>query len=70
LDQAIAQFTCENFGLKTPRALISLQKLEIWGASNGEQVRRVAHLAMVAKRSVDFTGYWQRHMPPKQVGLS
>jgi len=29
--------------------------------SNGEQVHRVAGLAMVAKRSVDFCGYWQRH---------
>jgi len=30
--------------------------------SNGEQVHRVAGLAMVAKRSVDFSGYWQRHI--------
>jgi len=30
--------------------------------SNGEQVNRVAELAMKAKRSVDFTGYWQRHI--------
>src|SRR5712672_1309135 len=29
--------------------------------SNGEQVGRLAGLAMKAKRSVDFTGYWQRH---------
>ena len=28
---------------------------------NGEQVNRVAHLAMVRKPSVDFSGYWQRH---------
>ncbi len=28
---------------------------------NGEQVSRVAHLAMVRKPSVDFSGYWQRH---------
>jgi len=28
---------------------------------NGEQVQRVAHLAMVNKPSVDFSGYWQRH---------
>jgi hypothetical protein len=33
--------------------------------SNGEQVNRVARLAMVAKRSVDFTGYWQRHVGSK-----
>jgi hypothetical protein len=30
--------------------------------SKGEQVHRVAGLAMVAKRSVDFCGYWQRHI--------
>jgi transposase-like protein len=29
--------------------------------SNGEQVNRMAGLAMVSKRSVDFCGYWQRH---------
>jgi len=29
--------------------------------SNGEQVSRVAGLAMVRKPSVDFSGYWQRH---------
>jgi hypothetical protein len=29
--------------------------------SNGEQVNRVAGLAMAAKQSVDFCGYWQRH---------
>ncbi len=28
---------------------------------NGEQVNRVAQLAMVRKPSVDFSGYWQRH---------
>ena len=28
--------------------------------ANGEQVGRVAHLALNAKPSVDFTGYWQR----------
>jgi hypothetical protein len=30
--------------------------------SNGEQVDRVAGLAMKAKPSVDFSGYWQRHI--------
>jgi transposase-like protein len=30
--------------------------------SNGDQVQRVAGLAMKSKRSVDFTGYWQRHI--------
>ena len=29
---------------------------------NGKQVHRVAGLAMVAKRSVDFCGYCQRHV--------
>src|SRR5580698_476025 len=29
---------------------------------NGEQVERVAHLAMMRKPSVDFSGYWQRHI--------
>jgi transposase-like protein len=29
--------------------------------ANGEQVARVAHLALVNKPSVDFSGYWQRH---------
>lgn len=30
--------------------------------SNGEQVGRLAGLAMKSGRSVDFTGYWQRHI--------
>jgi hypothetical protein len=30
--------------------------------SNGEQVQRVAGHAMKAKPSVDFSGYWQRHI--------
>jgi transposase-like protein len=30
--------------------------------SNGEQVSRVAGLALTAKPSVDFGGYWQRHI--------
>jgi hypothetical protein len=30
--------------------------------SNGEQFNRVAGLAMRSKPSVDFTGYWQRHV--------
>jgi hypothetical protein len=29
--------------------------------SNGEQVDRLAGLALKAKPSVDFSGYWQRH---------
>ena len=31
-------------------------------APNGEQVQQVAHLAMSRKPSVDFSGYWQRHV--------
>jgi transposase-like protein len=30
--------------------------------ANGEQVRQVAHLALNRKPSVDFSGYWQRHV--------
>jgi hypothetical protein len=30
--------------------------------SNSEQVNRVAALALTNKPSVDFTGYWQRHI--------
>jgi len=30
-------------------------------AANGEQVNRLAGLALKAKPSVDFSGYWQRH---------
>jgi transposase-like protein len=30
--------------------------------TNGEQVRRIAGLAMSRKPSVDFSGYWQRHV--------
>jgi hypothetical protein len=30
--------------------------------SNGDQVNRLAGMAVKAKRSVDFTGYWQRHI--------
>ena len=28
---------------------------------NGDQVRRVAKLALSRRKSVDFSGYWQRH---------
>jgi transposase-like protein len=31
-------------------------------SSNGEQVNRVAGLALASKPSVDFSGYWQRHV--------
>jgi transposase-like protein len=39
-------------------------------SSNGEQVNRVATLAMASKPSVDFCGYWQRHIKPDQSALS
>jgi transposase-like protein len=34
--------------------------------SNGEQVNRVAGFAMARKPSVDFSGYWQRHIQAAQ----
>jgi hypothetical protein len=30
--------------------------------SNGDQVNRIAALAMKRGKSVDFIGYWQRHL--------
>jgi hypothetical protein len=30
--------------------------------SNGEQVQRVTGLALASKQSIDFCGYWQRHI--------
>jgi hypothetical protein len=30
-------------------------------ASNGDQVNRLAGLALNGKQSVDFSGYWPRH---------
>jgi hypothetical protein len=44
-------------GVETP-----MMREQIDALSNGEQVSRVAGLAMVSKRWVDFTGYWQRHV--------
>jgi len=35
--------------------------------SNGEQVRRVSTLAMKSKPSIDFCGYWQRHIRKEAV---
>jgi transposase-like protein len=34
-------------------------------SSNGEQVSRVTGLALASKPSVDFSGYWQRHVQPE-----
>lgn len=34
--------------------------------ANGAQTRNVAKLAMDSKPSVDFTGYWQRHIQPTE----
>jgi hypothetical protein len=36
--------------------------------SNGDQVRRIASLAMGRKPSVDFAGYWQRHVSTEKNG--
>jgi len=36
-------------------------------SSNGEQVNRVTGLALASKPSVDFTGYWQRHIEDTSV---
>jgi len=33
-------------------------------APNGEQVKRVVKLALGRKKSVDWNGYWQRHVKP------
>jgi hypothetical protein len=30
--------------------------------ANGEQVNRIAKLALSQKQNVDFSGYWQRHL--------
>ena len=35
--------------------------------ATGEQVQRVSALAMKAKPSVDFAGYWQRSKMPKEA---
>jgi hypothetical protein len=32
--------------------------------SNGDQVSRIAHLAMKGGRPVNFTGYWRRLQAP------
>jgi ATP-dependent exoDNAse (exonuclease V) beta subunit len=33
-----------------------------WRVSNGDQANRIAALALKRGKSVDFTGYWQRHI--------
>jgi len=33
--------------------------------SNGDQTRRITGIAMTQRPSVDFSGYWQRHITPK-----
>jgi len=37
--------------------------------TNGDQVHTVAAHAMKAKPSVDFSGYWQRHLPAKSSAV-
>jgi hypothetical protein len=49
------------------RALLRYAQESSWRednrrVSNGDQVSRVAALAMKRGKSVDFTGYWQRHV--------
>jgi hypothetical protein len=34
--------------------------------SNGDQVKRIASLAMKRGKSVEFTGYWQRHIEAQE----
>jgi transposase-like protein len=34
--------------------------------ANGEQVKQVVRLALGRKKSVDFSGYWQRHIPRQE----
>lgn len=34
---------------------------------NGDQVNRVAGLALANKPSVDFGGYWQRHLGERVI---
>jgi len=46
---------------RTPRPLIRLATLNRH-LSNGEQIRNVAALALKRSPSVDFGGYWQRHI--------
>jgi hypothetical protein len=46
----------------TPPAQESSWREDNRRSSNGEQVNRVATLAMASKPSVDFSGYWQRHI--------
>ena len=38
--------------------------------SNGDQVNRLAGLAMAQKPSVDFSGYWQRHVKSEASGMN
>jgi hypothetical protein len=40
----------------------SRQANVLLGVSNGDQVSRTASLAMKRGKSLDFTGYWQRHV--------
>jgi len=39
-------------------------------ASTGDQTYRIAGLAMKRKQSVDFTGYWQRHIHENGAGAN
>jgi hypothetical protein len=45
-----------------PRAQEAAWRKDNRRVTNGEQAHRVATLALARKRSVDFCGYWQRHI--------
>src|ERR1019366_4371072 len=51
----------------------SLQAIVLGGeitVRTGDQVNRVAALAMKRGKSVDFTGYWQRHIAERDTSGS
>ncbi len=51
-DKELVIADVQRFGLLSSKAIFPIP--------NGDQVQRVAHLAMMRKPSVDFSGYWQR----------
>jgi ISXO2-like transposase domain len=52
----------------------AMRKKVSWGdnrrVSNGDQLSRVAALTMKRGKSVDFTGYWQRHIATSRISAS
>jgi hypothetical protein len=57
---------CRSLAIGLVRAGHAPLKLTLWRTANyrasGDQVSRVAALALKRGKSVDFTGYWQRHI--------